>query len=196
MTRHAARFAAWFRRLVAAHHVEALAIGRGDDAVRSMLACFAWKGAEQFHRVELIIAIRVLAAVEAAALIRVVIHHAVKRSRMKKQALTVTEVDSELLHLRVRGFRAGCDAIQRSILIAANQATFVILRHRDPRAFLFLRNGVKQLDLEALGDFDFLHGRRLRGDLRETGRAGEEKRDEDGFHGWWRGGPGFCTYRP
>jgi hypothetical protein len=162
MARHTARFAVRFRRLIATHHIQRLSVRRGDDAMRSMLARFARRGSQQFHGVELIVTIRVFAAVEAAALIGVVIHHAVKRSGIIKLALAVAEVDAEFLNLRfARNAADGTrrDAIQRSILITANETTFVIQRHRDPPTLLLLRHGVKQLDLETLGDFDFVSRR-------------------------------------
>ena len=138
--------------------------------MRSMLACLARKDAQQFHGIELIIAIGVLATVEAAALIHFVIHHPIETAIVKQQALAVTEVDAELFHLRLTGAAIKCwrsDAVECAVLVTTDQATFVILGHGHPGAFLLLRHGIQQLHFEAFGDLDLVRWRRMIGQLRE-----------------------------
>ena len=187
VARNQARLAARLGRLVATHHIQALAILGGNDAMRTVLTGFARKGAQQLHGVELVITIGVLAAVKATTLISIVIHHAIKCSGMIQQPLTVTEVDAELFHLRLTGAaiqRRRGDAVERAILVAANHAPLVVLRHGHPGAFLLLRYRVQQLHLEAFGDLDLVSRCCLTGQLSERRRRAEQQRNENGFHGW------------
>ena len=129
-------------RVVAAGDVEGFAIGRQDDAVRSVLTT-AVDPTEHLLLVVLVIAVGVAQAPEPLAPPLLVDHH-VQATEGVQQTVRTTDGVLELLDGRRSGRTRSRQrqTVQATPLIAGNQATLGIHRHAHPGSLLGLGHSV------------------------------------------------------
>lgn len=117
---------------------------------------------EQADFVELIIAVGVLDAVEAAAAVLVVVDHDVEGVEGVAHAPGMADIEVDFLDIGVlEGFsRGGCfEAVNRAVLVAGDETAFVVLAESDPRAELVFWNRVEPFDFESFGDVESVRSR-------------------------------------
>ena len=148
--------------VVAGDEVEALLVLGHDDLVDAVVAA-GFDGAEELHLVDLVVAVAVAEAIEAAGDLLLVIvdagiegaerpHHAVDGANAHRHLLDVVGLEG----LAGGG---GREAVEVAILVAGVDAAFVVGAQRDPGTERFSRDGIEQLDLEAFGGLDAVDGR-------------------------------------
>jgi len=132
--------------LVAANDVEGFAIGAWDDRVGPVLSAVFLELAEEFYRVEFIIAVRVLETIEAAASMGLVVDHDVEGIEGVAHSPGVTDIEIDLLDVGVpEGFtgRGSLEAVDRTVLVTGEEAAFVVFAKNDPGTKFLLGNGIK-----------------------------------------------------
>ena len=147
--------------VVAGDQVEALLV-RGDDHLVDAVIAAGLDVAEEFDLVDLVVAVAVAQAVEAAGdLLFVIVHAGVERAEGPGHAVDGADVHRHLLDvggLEGLASRWGGEAVEVAVLVAGVDASFVVRAKGHPGALFGAGDGVEQFDLEAGGGLDAADG--------------------------------------